>query len=532
MIGKRPDNYTLFDVGNVWPLEMKAKSFYYHLAVAAQKGLFKDEEFASLYHANNGRPRVPPSLLALMMILQGHDQVSDDQSIEHSAFDLRWAAVLGRPAGTRLCAKSTLQLFRSHLILHSEFRKLLQRSIDEAKAAGLIEGRTITAAVDTKPMLGRGAVMDTYNLLAQAMRQLARALARDAGGPIREFLDSNGLSHLSEPSIKGTAVVDWNDEAARNAFLTDLVEQARQLLSLADGGSKHVRQNAELLSQLLLQDVEDHVPPDKPDKTSSSIKQETIRDRVPSSTDPEQRHGRKSASKRFNGHKSSVVCDSRSGIILSCSILPGNAGDATNVLEQVEEAQRNAAVPIGEILADCAYGGAETRAEFADSKHTLIAKVPALPSGPFGKGAFKIDLLNNQATCPSGHTTQTYSQHDDGGKTFYFDEHCTDCPLRQQCTKSALGRSLKVHPNEGELQKARAFQNSPPGRNKLKERLVVENSLARLAHYGIGQARYIGRAKSNFQLTIASTVANLRRAWNSISEPDLSKATEQALVAA
>ncbi|MEO7718173.1 MAG: transposase [Capsulimonas sp.] len=447
MIGKRPANYSLFDVGNVWPLEMKPKSFHYQLAVAAQKGHFKDEEFAPLYHSSNGRPSVPPSQLALMLILQTHDGVSDERAIECSMFDLRWAAVLGRHAGEALCAKSTLQLFRSHLILHEEFRTLLKRSIEQAKASGLIEGKAITAAIDTKPMLGRGAVQDTYNLLAQAMRQLARALARDAGCAIRDFLDGNGLTDLSEPSIKGTVVVDWNDEEQRDAFLSTLVEQARRLLKIADGGSKRVVESAGLLSQLLLQDVEEKSDPNDPGKTKASIKQETVRDRVPSATDPEQRHGRKSASKRFNGHKSSVVCETGSGIVLSCAILCGNAGDATDALKQVEEAQKNVGLPIGELLGDCAYGGAETRSEFADSKHTLFAKVPSPPSGLFGKNEFQIDLNNDRVTCPAGHISNDYTKHKDGGKTFYFDEHCEGCPLREQCTTSVHGRTLKIHPN-------------------------------------------------------------------------------------
>jgi hypothetical protein len=542
LIGKRPENYSLFDVGNVWPLEMKPKSFYYQLAVAAKGGLFKDEEFASLYHASNGRPSVPPSQLALLLILQTHDVLSDEAAIEHTTFDLRWAAVLGRHAGEPLCAKSTLQLFRSHLILHEEFRSLLVRSIEEAKLSGLISGRALTAAIDTKPMLGQGAVMDTYNLIAQAMRQLARALARDARTSIRTFLDDNGLSNLSEPSIKGTAVVDWSDEEARNDFLTQLVEQARQLLALAEGGSSHVIENAGLLSQLLLQDVEEKVSPDNPDEPASSdepndpkikatIKQEAIRDRIPSATDPEQRHGRKSSSKRFNGHKSSVLCDAESGIVLSCKVLAGNAGDATDALEQTEQAQENSGLTISEVLGDCAYGGAETRCEFADSKHSLFAKVPALPGGPFGKGAFKIDLTTNQVTCPAGHTTQIHTQHSDGGKTFHFDDYCTHCPLREACTKSTKGRSLKVHPNERELQQARTFQNSRSGREKLKKRLVVENTLARLANYGIAQARYAGHIKSNFQLTMAATVANLRRTWNWIGETDGSKTGMQPQMA-
>src|ERR1700677_2722359 len=111
MIGKRSKDTTLFDVGNVWPLELKPASFHYQLAVAAPK-LFDDEQFAALYCANNGRPSVPPSQLALLIILQTHSGVSDAEAVERTACDLRWAAVLQRHAGTPLCAKSTFQMFR------------------------------------------------------------------------------------------------------------------------------------------------------------------------------------------------------------------------------------------------------------------------------------------------------------------------------------------------------------------------------------------------------------------------------------
>ena len=529
MLGKRPENYCLFDVGNVWPLEMKPSSFYYQLAIAMRGGLFKDEDFASLYCSNNGRPSVPPSQLAATVVLQSHDGVSDERAIENTEFDLRWAAVLGRHAGTPLCAKSTLQLFRAQLILNNRGGQILRRSIETAKASGLIDdAQSLIVALDTKPMLGRGAVQDTYNLLAQAMRQLSRALARDANQSIRDLLDANGLQNLAEASIKGTATVDWNNEDARNAFLSELVEQARRLLVMANNGSKHVRENADLLSQLLLQDIEEPSGSDN----NAKIKQETVSDRVPSATDPEQRHGRKSASKRFNGHKSSIVVDTHSGIVLSCEVLPGNAGDATNALEQIQEAARNAGLHVAQTLGDCAYGGAETRAAFADAKRDLIAKVPAPPGGAFGKSAFQIDLDRSEVTCPAGHTSNDYVTDKHGRKTFHFDAFCQACPLREQCTKSKHGRTISVHPNERELQQARQFQNTREGRAKLKRRLTVENALARLSQYGIGQARYFGRTKSKFQLTIACAVANFRRAWLAIlNKLDPINSNDHALLA-
>ena len=42
-----------------------------------------------------------------------------------------------------------------------------------------------------------------------------------------------------------------------------------------------------------------------------------------------------------------------------------------------------------------------------------------------------------------------------------------------------------------------------------QRRVVVEHRLARLVQLGVRQARYFGRAKTLFQLSMAATVANL-----------------------
>lgn len=171
MLGKRSSQRDLFDVGNVFPLELDPKSFHGQLAHAAPR-LFQDADFAS-FLIEGGRPSVLPAELALLALLQHEAGWSDEEAVLRSAFDLRWAAVLGRAAATPLCAKSTLQLFRSHLVLNDGVPKVFQKSIAEARRAGLLKGPVIRAAIDTKPMLGRGAVQDTYNLLGTSMRQLA-----------------------------------------------------------------------------------------------------------------------------------------------------------------------------------------------------------------------------------------------------------------------------------------------------------------------------------------------------------------------
>ena len=93
MIGKRKTQAGLFDVGNVYQLARKPRSFHAQLAQASGR-LFRDEDFVALYSERMGRPSIPPSLLALTVLLQSEAGVSDEETIERTAFDLRWAAVL------------------------------------------------------------------------------------------------------------------------------------------------------------------------------------------------------------------------------------------------------------------------------------------------------------------------------------------------------------------------------------------------------------------------------------------------------
>ena len=513
MLGKHAPQTSLYDVGNVFPLKLPPRSFHGQLANAAERKIFKDADFEKLYCANNGRPSTPPSQLAFLVILQGHAGVSDAEAIERSAYDLRWCAVLRKPGGEQLCAKSTLCIFRAQLLLHDKIRAVFKASLHEAKTAGLLKGEALWVATDTKPIEGRGAVEDTYNLLATGIGMLAGALAGKAGKSKPAWLAEAGLERYSEVSVKGSVDIDWSDKAAKERFLTEIVADARKLLSLANGQGEKIKSAAELLGQLLLQDVEEVSGEDGP---RASVKEGTAPGRIPSATDPEMRHGRKSKSKRFNGHKAAIVTDIESGIIVACDVLGGDEADSTGVLALTEQAEANTSLKVEVTIGDCAYGGGAIRKEYEAAGRTLLAKVPqeSANGGRFKKSDFTIDLESRSATCPAGHTSNEFREHPDGGLTFYFDDYCAGCPLRAKCTTSEYGRTLSVHPQEALIQAARVLQATPEGRGQLRKRLIVENALARLSHLGISHARYKGRKKTGFQLAIASTVANFRRTWN------------------
>ncbi len=524
MMGEFSPQTGLFDVGNVFPVSLRPGTFYAQLAAAAPQ-LFRDDEFGVFYSAKMGRPSIPPSQLALMTLLQEYTGCSDAEAVELSAFDMRWAAVLRKMAGEPLCAKSTLQMFRAHLVLHDEVRAIFLKSVAEAKRAGLLKkGSALRIHLDTKPVTGRGAVEDTYNLLGSGIRQLTAALAAAAGQQAAGWAQGKDLGRYFGSSLKGSAEIDWSDAASRQSFLTEVVVDARRLLLLAgeqlqeEGlGEKHrlgIREAAKLLEQLLLQDVEESATPDG--GTKAELKRGTSKGRMPSAKEPEQRHGHKSKNKQFTGYKAKVAVEAQSQIITAIDVMDGNAGDSEGAIALVEQSEKNTGEAVAQTTGDCAYGGAVTRQAFAEAGRDFAAKVPqeANKRGVYPKSAFALDLENNTVTCPAQHTTVQYTVEKDGGKVFHFGSLCVGCPNRGQCTASKRGRTVRVHPQEQMRADARAYQETPEGRARFRERVVAEHALARLSHRGIGQSRFRGKRKTRYQLLMAAAVANLRRVWN------------------
>jgi hypothetical protein len=520
MLGKRRLQRDLFDVGNVFPVALQPDTFHGQLAAAAPR-LFQDEQFAAFYADRIGRPCVPPSQLALLTLLQHEAGCSDEEAVARSGYDLRWAAVLGIPAGEPLCAKSTVQLFRAHLVLHDGIQTIFRQSIEEARHAGVLKRGPLKIAVDTKPIVGQGAVQDTYNLLGTGIRRLISALAHAQRQAPQAWAAVHDLSRYFASSLKGSADLDWSDANQRNQFLTEIVTDARRLLrlageALADEGAATVREAAQLLEQLLLQDVVETKRGEGEGGGPVALRQGTAPGRIPSATDPEQRHGRKSSSNRFKGHKGAIATDLDSQIILDADVLSGSASDAAAVVEQVERVEETTGQRVVETMGDCVYGSGATRQAFAEAGRELVAKVPQEGSnrGLFPKSAFVLNMIDERVTCPAGQSTGQFTVEKDFGKVFTFGAVCRECPLRAQCTTAVGGRTVRVHPQEELLHAARAYQATEAGRAHLRERVVAEHRLARLGQLGMGQARYVGRAKTRCQLLLLATIANLRWTWN------------------
>ena len=389
MLGKQSDQRGLWGADSLY-IEHVGRGSFYGLLASLRGELFRDEDFAELYCTDNGRDSVPPSLLATALLLQTYDRASDAEAKQRADFDIRWKVALGIEVESRPFAKSTLQLFRARLILHEKAREVFERSLRFARKTGYLKGRRMKVALDTTYVLGRGAVKDTYNLLSDGIVKLMRALSELEGSDLAEWASANGYQRYVAASVKGEACIDWDDRTARAALLGEIAAdgdrllelswQAQELLDEDRAGRQRIVQASELLGRLLLQDVE---------RTEDGVclKNGVSRDRMVSVHDPEMRHGHKSSSKRFDGHKASVAVDTDSQVITAVDVLPGNASDSVGALEMVERTEEGTCSEVEETIGDVAYGDGGTRQSFADARpHTDSQATPApgqqaLPEG-------------------------------------------------------------------------------------------------------------------------------------------------------
>lgn len=361
-------------------------------------------------------------------------------------------------------------------------RAVFQKSLDFARRTGYFRSRQLKVVLDTSYILGRGAVKDTYNLLGDGIRKLVGALAATAGHEKPEvWAGEHGLHRYFGTSLKGEASIDWDDAEARAAFLESVVADADDLLEVArvalasafgehippdDPEYRRLRESTELLSRLLSQDIERR-------EEGAGLKQGVSPDRIVSAHDPEMRHGRKSASKRFDGHKGAIAVDPESQLIVAADVLAGNIQDHERALELVEQAEANADAAVEETVGDCAYGDSNTRRIFVEAGRKLVAKVAdRRGQAQFPKEEFRIDLKTMSCVCPAGRQTRKVVSISSGKRygapeaplrAFRFDAAiCDACPLRPSCVRArpGKGRLVMLHPQEALLQEARAFQQS------------------------------------------------------------------------
>lgn len=509
MLGRRDPQRSLLGAAAQLGSEVVAKLGFYGKLASQGHRLFREEDFADAYCANNGRPSTPPSLLAMARLLQHYEGISDAEVIERCRFDLRWKLALDLDATSidAPFAKSTFQAFRARMTLHVKEGLIFEKSVRAAKDAGLLP-KKLRVALDSSPIRGRGAVKDTFNLLSDAIVAVIRAAAAKVDKPAAELARESGLArHLDSPSIKGAEAVDWNDDIAVRGFLQGLLEDSERAVVLAEkvgAGNEEVA----LLRKVIAQDVEQDTANGTP-----QIRNGVTPGRVVSVHDPEMRHGHKSNGKVYSGHKAHMAVETSRGIITAVDLTAPSEADGAQVGTLVEQTQQVTGSDLVEALGDTAYSTRTAIEQAGQVQVELTTKMASPPKGKYGPGDFKVSDDGQTATCPAGLPSARHARRRDGTVHFWSPAQCAACPLKEACTK-APKRSLHVPPDFHDRRRRERYARSPEGRARLRQRVEAEHAIGRMKNRGAAVARYFGRTKTKAQLLWIAAVANLSLIWS------------------
>jgi transposase len=221
----------------------------YRLLHAERDRLFPDELFADLY-VQHGRRSVPPSILAVVMVLQRLEGCSDREAVDRFAYDLRWRYAAGVDDEVGSFAHTVLVELRARLRASADPDRVFRVTTELARQAGLVGVRRV---LDSAPLFDAVATCDTVTLVRGGIRGLLRALPVELAATVRAALARD------DHQQRGKAGCDWDDPAAREQLVDALFGDGYRALHAVRGiplGPDAARA-AELLATVIGQDIQE-----------------------------------------------------------------------------------------------------------------------------------------------------------------------------------------------------------------------------------------------------------------------------------
>ena len=472
-------------------------------------------ELESMYRSTGaGRSALPPAMLAIAVVMQGYLGLSDADAVEMTVVDLRWQMVLGcLGAEETAFAQGTLYEFRERLIATDMDRRLLERTVEVARQTKAFDWKklptSLRVAMDSSPLEGEGRVEDTINLLAHAARNVVRCAAKLTERSVSEVALEAGIPLLLESSVKKGIDIEWSDPIAKGGAIGVLARQVAALeawvadVLIDEMDRPPLRECLETLEQIRRQDLE----PDPSGGGGSRIREGVAEDRRISIEDAEMRHGRKSKSKRFDGFKRHVATDLDTALIVACAVTPGNRHDSTATPALRDDIERQQ-FTIAALHVDRGYVTSPVVGDVLAARGEVFCKPWVARNGVlFSKADFGMNMRERTITCPAGQVALF-----ELGSVVEFDpEVCGPCRLRSRCTVAGpkVGRTIKIAEDERLQQRMRKQVATSAGRQRLRERVAVEHTLAHISGRQGNKARYRGVRKNLFDLRRTATIQNL-----------------------
>lgn len=490
--------------------------------------LFADHDFADLF-PHTGQPAEAPARLALVLIMQFAENLTDRQAADAVRGRIDWKYALGLELTDPGFDFSVLSEFRDRLLLGGAEQRILDLMLEQFKATGLLKVR------------GRQRT-DSTHILA-AIRQLNRLEL--VGRTLQHTL--NALAQLAPDWLHAQITPDWFDrysrqideyrlpksERDRRAFAEMIGRDGLHLLARLEQDTnapnvQHVMAVTRL-RQVWAQQyriVDDQIRWRNKDDLPPSA------ERITSPHDPDARYSTK-RSVTWVGYKVHLTesCDPDSpNLITQVTTTPATTDDI-KALPAIQQALADTDRLPGEQLVDTAYTSGEIMVT-SQVKHgiNVVGPVPADTSwqaqtdGAFDQTQFTIDWDAQHAICPQGHRSKHWHAEvgPRGKPTIQVQFRRSDyrsCSVRSRSTRSSTAaRELTLHPQTEQeaLLAARQRQDTPDFQTTYAARAGVEGTISQAVEaHGMRRSRYVGEAKTHLHHILTAAAINLKRviAW-------------------
>jgi hypothetical protein len=281
MQGRSRQDRELLDAGELAGHLVPAGSVFAFLA-EHRRELFPDEFIADLFDSRTGRPSLSADLVGSVLVLQALYDYSDGQAADALKFDIRWKVACGRSLTQMSFDPSTQVYWRKRIAASSRPDRVFDAVARVIADTGVLKGKR-KRVLDSTVLDDAVATQDTVTQIVAAIRKVGRVV----GGAAVVI----GRVCTLDYSRPGKPPIDWDDPAAKESLVSDLVNDALAVLDALTGDGTPDRSAAEadalgLLALVAGQDVE---PAGDSDGTDGRwrIARKVAADRVISTVDTE-----------------------------------------------------------------------------------------------------------------------------------------------------------------------------------------------------------------------------------------------------
>lgn len=445
------------------------------------------EELKTKYCLDNGRNAVPPIRMFKYLLLKAIYDVSDEDLVERSKYDMSFKYFLDMAPEEDVIHSSSL----------TKFRRL---RLQDVGLLDLLIGKTVEIALEKNILSSKTIIVDATHTKARYNQKSPKEFLQEKSKNVRKavYQFDETMKEKFPPKTTSDEVKDELDHCRQ---VVEIVEAQPKIASIPA-----VKEKLNVLKEVV----------------------EDFEVQLSYSADPDARVGHKSVDSSFFGFKTHIaMSDER--IITAAVVTTGEKSDGKYLKELIEKS-KTTGMEIDTVIGDAAYSEKDNLQLAKTEAFQLVSKLnPQITQGGRTKEEFEFNKDAGMYVCKAGHmairTARTNKKNvgKNQRQTYYFDiEKCKVCPLRKGCYKEGTkSKTYSVTIKSMEHAEQEIFQKTDDFKKLARSRYKIEAKNSELKNgHGYDVASSAGLFGMEMQGATTIFAVNLKRILTLLKEKE------------